>query len=121
MKMHFQTRTIHDITISDLEQVTNAEVLASVTLRPLPFDESQPELSEDDFSDEWSGEVTKQAIDLLPMYDKLEDCRFYLGHFVADGTMTAIAESEMPNYGVDVTYNGWRVTVSCAFVTWGLD
>ena len=121
MKFDLTTKTIHQTHITNLELVPAADGVWEGLKRDSRIDSPSSILDEEEFEENWLTEVLKHAIELLPMYDELDGVHIYLGHWAGDGRQCAIAASEMANYGLDVTYNGWRVLVSCSETDWGLD
>lgn len=124
MKFDMTMRVVYQVTITDLELVPSTDACWEGLIRDSSLDNPNSILDEEEFEENWLTEVTRNAIDVLPMYDKLENVHFYLGRWACeagDNKPVAILDSETINYGKDVTYNGWRVMVSSHEVTWGLD
>lgn len=131
MKFELEAHVAYKVTITNLEQVpAEADLWKGMLLNvvsmgdPDLFDANPDEDLTDDeraFEAEWASEVVRTAIDMLPMHGPLEGAHFYLGHFNED-TQVAVLGREMDNYGADdITYNGWRVTVSADEVSWGYE
>lgn len=134
MKFELTTKTIHSVTITDLEQVsTDADVWRGLKVDPKPLrgtpkPEAEPYTDEDAFQEEWLSEVTRTAVDMLWMHDRVSVAPgeyFYLGHFDESDTgqlpQVVVISQELDTYGQHITYNGWRVRVRAEEVEWGLD
>ncbi len=133
MKFELEAHVAYKVTITNLEQVpAEADLWKGLLVVRMQGDpdlyDANPgcTLTDDEraFEAEWASEVVRTAIDMLPMHGPLEGAHFYLGHFNDPSTPTSVVVlgKEMDNYGADdITYNGWRVTVSAEEISWGYE
>jgi hypothetical protein len=135
MKFDLTTRMMHNVVITDLEVVPDSdkEFYANYRVEPVAtladertIKDEFTDLNISAFEQEWLSMVTRTAIDLLGMHDRLSvepGEYFYLGRWTDElrNNRVAIAGLEMETYQSDITYNGWRVRVMVNETDWTVD
>lgn len=137
MKFELRATKTFDVKLSELELVpADADVWKGLLLEHQS--KLDPELTEDHrslghddgltldeiaFEENWLGEVTRTATDLLWCHSDIIDQWFYLGYYNEDNKpVAAVYTKEMDNFGPsDITYTGWRVKVTCVEADWDVE
>lgn len=119
MYRKLRSTTTHEVTVKALECVAPGNE-GDLLVRYWPM------LSQTEFVTGWQDLVVSSAIDALAIHEGLDEAHFYLGHWTEPqasthpvwGAQVTVLEDDVYDYGHDVTYIGWRVTVSAEEVNW---
>jgi hypothetical protein len=125
MELDTEVKTVHRVQVSDLLLITEAAQKADGLFPPqsMMFDAS-PVFTEQDFLDEgWHTELLREVTSHVAGYgEELKGVWYYLGWWDVDinKRMGLIHMADLETYSDRVTFNGWRVRVTCEEVEWGV-